>query len=211
MSFFKKLSATEGFTLVELMVAVGIMTIAFVGLATMQVTTINGNAIANHVTTGITLAQDKMEELNSLDFNDPELNDNNTANNGNLRDARDDFTVVGTIASADDGHRETGIDGVPLVNGAERFRNDRRDSQGFETIHGMLPGRARTEIFSAQNHITRCRKGWEILPPLQVAERILPHLFDIRDGQVSIMIDHVRIDIIDELPIRPGNDPNSSF
>ncbi len=110
MSFFKKLSATEGFTLVELMVAVGIMTIAFVGLATMQVTTINGNAIANHVTTGITLAQDKMEELNSLDFNDPELNDNNTANNGNLRDARDDFTVVGTIASADDGHRETGID-----------------------------------------------------------------------------------------------------
>ncbi|MCK5008885.1 MAG: hypothetical protein KAS98_00270, partial [Deltaproteobacteria bacterium] len=56
------------------------------------------------------LAQDKMEELNSLDFNDPELADNNVANDLNLQDAMDDSSIVGNNANSDDGHRETDID-----------------------------------------------------------------------------------------------------
>ena len=71
--------------MIELMVAVCIMGIAFAGLATMEVACINGNSIASNVTTGITLAQDKMEELNSFDFNDPRLDDVNPGNNGDLR------------------------------------------------------------------------------------------------------------------------------
>jgi len=100
----------RGFTLVELLVAVCVMAIAFAGLATMQIACINGNSIASNVTTGMTLAQDKMEELNSLDFNDPELADNNVTNDLNLQDAIDDSSLVGNNASSDDGHRETDID-----------------------------------------------------------------------------------------------------
>jgi prepilin-type N-terminal cleavage/methylation domain-containing protein len=81
----KKLHDNRGFSLVELMIAVCIMAIAFAGLITMETACINGNSIASNVTMGITLAQDKMEELNSVDYNDPRLNDANPGNNGDLR------------------------------------------------------------------------------------------------------------------------------
>ena len=76
----QKLNDQSGFTIVELLVAVVVMSIAFAGLATMEIACINGTSIANNVTTGITLAQDKMEELKSLHRNDPELDDNNASN-----------------------------------------------------------------------------------------------------------------------------------
>ena len=106
----KKSNDKSGFTVVELLVAVAVMSIAFAGLATMEVGCIKGTSIANNVTTGITLAQDKMEELKSLHIDDPELDDNNTSNNGDLRAGVEDFAVHGAVASADDGHREANID-----------------------------------------------------------------------------------------------------
>ena len=79
-----------------MMVAVCIMAIAFAGLATMEVACINGNSIASNVTMGITLAQDKMEELNSVDYNDPRVDDVNVSNNADLRnDANVDFSETG--------------------------------------------------------------------------------------------------------------------
>ena len=68
----QQLSEQKGFSLVEMMVAVCIMAIAFAGLATMEIACINGNSIASNVTMGITLAQDKMEELKSLHIDDPD-------------------------------------------------------------------------------------------------------------------------------------------
>ena len=106
----QKLNDNSGFTVVELLVAVVVMSIAFAGLATREVACINGTSIANNVTTGITLAQDKMEEIKSLHIDDPELDDNNASNNGDLRAGVEDFTVKGAIASAGDGHRDVDID-----------------------------------------------------------------------------------------------------
>ncbi len=100
----------QGFTVIELMVAVVIVVIAFAGLATMEIACVNGNSIAGNVTTGITLAQDKMEELKSLNLNDPKLNDNNVSNNADLRAGVKNFSNVGNSATADDGHREEHID-----------------------------------------------------------------------------------------------------
>ena len=108
--FQQQVSYNKGFTVVELLVAVVVMSIAFVGLATMEIACINGTSIANNVTTGITLAQDKMEELKSLHLDDPELDDNNASNNGDLRAGVEDFTTQGAVASADDGHRDEDID-----------------------------------------------------------------------------------------------------
>ena len=106
----QRLNNKGGFTVVELLVAVVVMSIAFAGLATMEVACINGTSIANNVTTGITLAQDKMEELKSLHLEDPELDDNNASNNVDLRAGIEDFTVLGSVAAADDGHRDEDID-----------------------------------------------------------------------------------------------------
>jgi prepilin-type N-terminal cleavage/methylation domain-containing protein len=106
----KKENDNRGFTVVELLVAVVVMTIAFAGLATMEVACINGTSIANNVTTGITLAQDKLEELHTLALDDPELDDNNASNNVDMRAGLEDFTTQGAVASADDGHRDVDID-----------------------------------------------------------------------------------------------------
>jgi len=92
----QNVSEEKGFSLVEMMVAVCIMAIAFAGLATMEIACINGNSIASNVTMGITLAQDKMEELNSVDYNDPRVADVNPSNNGDLRNATNiDFSETG--------------------------------------------------------------------------------------------------------------------
>ena len=106
----KKENDNRGFTVVELLVAVVVMTIAFAGLATMEIACINGTSIANNVTTGITLAQDKLEELHTLALDDPELDDNNASNNVDMRAGVEDFTTQGAVASADDGHRDVDID-----------------------------------------------------------------------------------------------------
>ena len=119
----------KGFTVVELMVAVVITVIAFAGLATMEIACINGNSIASNVTTGITLAQDKMEDLMSLDINDPDLDDNNLSNNTNLRDGVEDFSSVGSAATADDGHREENLDAKGNPGGMyTRFWNVAEDT-----------------------------------------------------------------------------------
>ncbi len=119
----------KGFTVVELMVAVVITVIAFAGLATMEIACINGNSIASNVTTGITLAQDKMEDLMSLDINDPKLDDNNASNNVNLREGVEDFADVGNLATADDGHREENIDAKGNPGGMyTRFWNIAEDT-----------------------------------------------------------------------------------
>jgi len=119
----------KGFTVVELMVAVVITVIAFAGLATMEIACINGNSIASNVTTGITLAQDKMEDLMSLDINDPDLDDNNLSNNANLRDGVEDFSSVGSAATADDGHREENLDAKGNPGGMyTRFWNVAEDT-----------------------------------------------------------------------------------
>jgi prepilin-type N-terminal cleavage/methylation domain-containing protein len=79
----------DGFTLVEILVAMAILSIAFVALAAMQLTATVGNSTSNKLTTAVSLAQDKMEELISLDYDDDDLLDSNTDNNRDLRSITD--------------------------------------------------------------------------------------------------------------------------
>ena len=79
------LKSEKGFTLIELLVAMVIMGIAFVGLANMQISCINSISNSSRLTNAVILAQDKMEELKSLDPDHPSLADTNPGNNGTLR------------------------------------------------------------------------------------------------------------------------------
>lgn len=65
--FFKK--NTRGFTLVEVMVAITLVLFGLLGAAQMQVMTVITNTSSNQRTTAITLAQDKLESLRTLPFN----------------------------------------------------------------------------------------------------------------------------------------------
>jgi type IV pilus assembly protein PilV len=62
-----------GFTLVEVIVAISILTVGLLAIASMQSTAIQGNYFASRMTEGTSWAQDKIEELVALPYTDPDL------------------------------------------------------------------------------------------------------------------------------------------
>jgi type IV pilus assembly protein PilV len=60
----------NGFTLIEVTTGLIILAIGLLAIATMQITSIKGGSFSHHVTQATILAQDKMEYLKNLSYND---------------------------------------------------------------------------------------------------------------------------------------------
>ncbi|NLD36609.1 MAG: prepilin-type N-terminal cleavage/methylation domain-containing protein [Desulfatiglans sp.] len=73
-----------GFTVIEVMIAITILAIGLLGIASMQMNAIRGNSLSDNITCALALAEDKMEELMGLDYSDPALEDSVYENNDNL-------------------------------------------------------------------------------------------------------------------------------
>jgi prepilin-type N-terminal cleavage/methylation domain-containing protein len=73
-----------GFTVLEVLIAVSILTVGLLGVASMQISAIRGNFFSDNTTTALCLAEDKMEDLMGRNFDDGGLVDTTAANNGNL-------------------------------------------------------------------------------------------------------------------------------
>ena len=58
----------EGYTLIEILIAIAILAFGLLAVATMQVTAIKTNAIASGISQGLTLGQAKVEELMNLSY-----------------------------------------------------------------------------------------------------------------------------------------------
>ena len=65
----------SGFTVIEVMIAITILAIGLLGIASMQMNAIRGNSLSDNITCALALAEDKMEELMGLDYFDPALED----------------------------------------------------------------------------------------------------------------------------------------
>jgi type IV pilus assembly protein PilV len=59
---------TNGFTLIEILIAIVIITIASLGIATLTVGVIHGNSFSQRLTTATTLAQDRLEQAKRLGY-----------------------------------------------------------------------------------------------------------------------------------------------
>jgi type IV pilus assembly protein PilV len=53
----------KGFSMIEVLIALVILSVSLLGLAGLMVTTTRGNSFGNHMTEAVTFAQDKLEEL----------------------------------------------------------------------------------------------------------------------------------------------------
>jgi len=71
-----------GFTLVEIMVAIVVLSVGLFTVARMQISAVNSNATAGHMTESINLAQERLEKLMILQYDesatDPDLMDDGT-------------------------------------------------------------------------------------------------------------------------------------
>jgi prepilin-type N-terminal cleavage/methylation domain-containing protein len=64
----KILKEANGFTLIEILIATVIITIASLGVATLTVGVIRGNSFSQRLTTATTLIQDRLEEVKRLGY-----------------------------------------------------------------------------------------------------------------------------------------------
>ena len=59
---------TNGFTLIEILIATVIITIASLGIATLTVGIIRGNSFSKRLTTATILAQDRLEQVKRIGY-----------------------------------------------------------------------------------------------------------------------------------------------
>jgi len=74
----------QGFTLIEVMIAIAILTVGLLAAAKMQVSAIQGNYFSSNTSTALSLAEQKMEDLLGKVYTDAALADTQPGNNGNL-------------------------------------------------------------------------------------------------------------------------------
>jgi len=78
-----KISGKEGFTLIEVMIAILILAVGMMAMALLQVTAIRGGSFANQMTQASILGQDKIEVLKNTDYGSISSNsDTVTGGNG---------------------------------------------------------------------------------------------------------------------------------
>ena len=68
-----KLESESGFTLIEVIIAISVLTIGILAVASMQVSAIRGNSFAIRQTESTTIALDRMEKIMALSYEDAEL------------------------------------------------------------------------------------------------------------------------------------------
>ncbi len=69
----KRGTREEGFTLIEIMVALAILAFGILAIASMQISSLSGTAAAQKVTEATSIAQDRVERFVSVAYNDADL------------------------------------------------------------------------------------------------------------------------------------------
>jgi type IV pilus assembly protein PilV len=68
MNYKLSLIPADGFTLIEVMIALVIMSIGLTALAAVQISAIRGNDFSKRMTTAISIAEAKMEQIKSISY-----------------------------------------------------------------------------------------------------------------------------------------------
>ena len=115
----------SGFTLIEVLVGITILSIGLLGVAKMQISAIRGNYMSSTTSVALNLAQEKMEELSVLSYNDSELDDSNTSNNP----ASTNLIPITSTTNID--HEELDASDDPPVNPINIDETGNQNAQGI--------------------------------------------------------------------------------
>ena len=98
-----KRAKQSGFTLVELLIAMSILTFGILVIASMQISSMRGNTVSGLVTDASNFAVDKTETLMRLGYRDAALDDSDTDGISGIGDA--------SVATADHSETKTSVSG----------------------------------------------------------------------------------------------------
>jgi len=122
----RKRSKEAGFTLLEVLVAISILSFGLLAVASMQTGSIRGNNTAYRQTESLSIAQDRIERLLALPYNDADLND------GNHGDPHPGGPAIYTVTyQVDDGSVAGGTFGWNLANSKMIVLTVNRTEQGI--------------------------------------------------------------------------------
>ncbi len=77
----------KGFSLIEVLFAIVILSIGILAMSALQVISIDNNSASGNQLSGITWAGDRIERLMALNYSDPDLDDDDNDGIGGLNDA----------------------------------------------------------------------------------------------------------------------------
>jgi type IV pilus assembly protein PilV len=119
----------RGFTLIEMMVSILVLTIGLVGTAALMSSSVNMGAHARYASTAALLASEKMEDLDRFPDNDPNL-----APGGNLAADVTGYSDSVQISSANGNINET-----TTAGGVTYLYTQNPDGTVVMTVGGTLP------------------------------------------------------------------------
>jgi len=105
--YYYSIGNQKGFTLVEVMIALVILSVGILAMAEMQIVAIKANARSKNITSAIILTEGKLEELKAAGFSDPSFS-NGTISEGNIDETGasggkfDRVTIIEDYDSSDD-------------------------------------------------------------------------------------------------------------
>ena len=68
MYYWKIWNQTQGLTLIEILITTVLLSVGFLGMGAMTMGSIRGLAFSDHMTTGITLAKERIEQIEHADY-----------------------------------------------------------------------------------------------------------------------------------------------
>ncbi|MFZ5572721.1 MAG: type IV pilus modification PilV family protein [Thermodesulfobacteriota bacterium] len=95
----------NGFTFVEVMIAMTVFSIGMLGIIGLQLSGIGNNRLGGLGTRAMGLAQMQMEQIMQMDFQDPGIRDVNPGNNGDLMSVKNvDYRNIDAFGNVIDWH-----------------------------------------------------------------------------------------------------------
>ena len=102
------LRQNRGFTLVEVLITIFLLTFGILGIGALLISSIHTNALTNSITNAVTWGSDILERLNSSPYTDPNLTDTDgdgvaglndtTAATADFQVTRDKYTISWNVA-----------------------------------------------------------------------------------------------------------------
>jgi type IV pilus assembly protein PilV len=93
----QSIGPNAGFTLVESMLTLAIMSVGLLALAGLQITALRGNALSRSMTTAVSIAEESLEQLKNIPYTDIEAEATTQVTASHLRFTREVTVTNGPL------------------------------------------------------------------------------------------------------------------